>query len=137
MPKLPGRSSDRKKRRLRIKRAYEPPSPDDGLRILVDRLWPRGLKKENARIDEWMKGIAPSDALRRWFGHDAEKWTEFKQRYAEELSRPAAQEGVDSIRKWSAEKTVTLVYAASDESHNNAVALAEFLERPKVKGRKR
>lgn len=137
MPKAASRSPGRKVRRLRIKRAYEPPSPGDGVRILVDRLWPRGVKKENARIDEWMKDIAPGDALRRWFGHDAEKWAEFKRRYAEELTRPAAQAGIESIRDLAAKKTVTLVYAASDESHNNAVALSEFLERPKARGRRR
>lgn len=136
MLKPQGRAPGRKKRRLRIKRAYAPPSRGDGFRILVDRLWPRGVKKETARIDEWMKDVAPSDALRRWFGHDAEKWAEFKRRYAEELSRPAAQAGIDSIRKRSAEKTVTLVYAASDESHNNAVALSEFLEARKAKDAK-
>jgi uncharacterized protein YeaO (DUF488 family) len=123
--------------RLRIKRAYEPPAPDDGIRILVDRLWPRGIKKENARIDEWVKVIAPSDELRKWFGHDPEKWTEFKRRYAKELSRPEAKAGIESIRGLAKGKAVTLVYSASDEAHNNAVALSEFLDKPKRTAAKR
>lgn len=114
--------------RLRIKRAYDPPAAGDGIRVLVDRLWPRGLSKEKARIDEWVKDIAPSDALRRWFGHDPDKWAEFERRYAEELSRPEAKAGIGSLRDLAAGKPVTLVFSAADEEHNNAVALREFLE---------
>ena len=112
---------------LRIKRAYEPPDGGDGTRILVDRLWPRGIKKEKARIDNWLKDIAPSDALRKWFGHEPGKWTEFQRRYAEELSRPGAHEALASIRSLAAKGPVTLVYSASDEDHNNAIALRKFL----------
>lgn len=122
--------------RLRIKRAYEPPAPSDGIRILVDRLWPRGIKKENARIDEWAKEVAPSDALRRWFGHDPSKWAEFKRRYAEELLRPESEKRLETIRGLAKGKATTLVYAASDEEHNNAVALLEFLDKPKPPKRK-
>lgn len=114
---------------LRIKRAYAPPAEDDGARILVDRLWPRGIKKEKARIDAWRKEIAPSDALRKWFGHEPERWPEFQRRYAEELSRPEAHEALASIRALAAKGPVTLVYSASDEDHNNAIALRKFLLR--------
>ena len=115
---------------VRMKRAYERPARDDGTRILVDRLWPRGLSKEAAAIDEWLKGIAPSTALRQWFGHKPERWEEFRERYRAELSK---NEAVVQLRQLSKkEKHVTLLYAAHDVEHNQAVVLAELLE-----GRKR
>ncbi len=111
---------------IRIKRAYEAPSKSDGFRILVDRLWPRGVKKEDARIDLWMKDLAPSDELRKWFGHEPEKWDEFRKRYAKELA--AREDALHDLSSRAAKGTVTLVYAAKDEEHNNAVALKEHLE---------
>lgn len=107
---------------LRLKRAYEPPDPSDGRRILVDRLWPRGVSKERAAIDEWMKEIAPSAELRRWFGHDPEKWPEFRRRYKQELRARANL--VREIAKLASRGRVTLVYGARDEAHNDAVVLA-------------
>jgi len=109
-----------------MKRAYEAPAAADGKRILIDRLWPRGLSKEKARIDLWMKEIAPSTELRKWFGHDPEKWKEFQTRYKKELAANA--ELVDSIRKMAKAETVTLVYSAKDEAHNDAVVLLKYLQ---------
>lgn len=107
---------------LRVKRAYEPPTRSDGYRVLVDRLWPRGLSKERAAIDEWMKDVAPSAQLRRWFGHDPEKWPEFQRRYRQELRTRA--DLIRRIARRASRGTVTLVYAARDEAHNDAVVLA-------------
>lgn len=107
---------------LRLKRVYEPRDSSDGRRILVDRLWPRGLSKEKAAIDEWMKEIAPSAELRRWFGHDPEKWPEFQRRYKQELRAQA--DLVREIAKLASHGRVTLVYGARDEAHNDAVVLA-------------
>lgn len=114
-------------RRLRIRRVYDAPAPADGARILVDRLWPRGLKKEKARLDLWAKEVAPSDGLRRRFGHDPARWEEFRRRYVAELeARPETWRPIlDRLRAG----TVTLVYAASDPVHNNAAVLKEFLEK--------
>jgi uncharacterized protein YeaO (DUF488 family) len=112
---------------LRVKRIYEPPSNEDGLRILVDKLWPRGLKKETCKLDNWLKEVAPSDKLRRWFGHDPVRWDEFQQRYFEELDeRPNVWQAVKELAR---EKTITLLYAAHDPQHNNAVALKNYLQR--------
>jgi uncharacterized protein YeaO (DUF488 family) len=112
--------------RIKLKRAYEPPKPSDGTRILVDRLWPRGIKKADAAIDLWLKDIAPSAELRRWFGHRPERWLEFRRRYLAELQeRP---ELVEEIRKAARHGPVTLVYAAHDEAHNDAVVLKELLK---------
>ena len=111
--------------KLRVKRAYEPPAPEDGVRILVDRLWPRGLSKEKAAVDHWMKDIAPSADLRKWFGHDPERWPEFQSRYRDELRRHGAL--LDQIVDLAAGRAVTLVYAAHDEEHNDAVVLREAL----------
>lgn len=110
---------------FRLKRAYEPPAPDDGRRILVDRLWPRGLSKDHAHLDDWMKDIAPSTDLRKWFGHDPAKWEEFRRRYRAELDTQAA--ALDRLRDLAREGTVTLVYAAHDTAHNDAVVLLEVL----------
>jgi len=112
---------------LKLKRAYEDPAKSDGHRVLVDRLWPRGVSKEDARLDDWMKDVAPSDELRKWFGHDPEKWDEFRKRYFAELD--ADPEAVAKLAEKAKEGTVTLVYAAKDEEHNNAVALKEYLEK--------
>jgi uncharacterized protein YeaO (DUF488 family) len=112
---------------LAIKRVYDPPSPKDGVRFLVDGLWPRGVKKTDLQIEAWLKEIAPSRPLCQWFGHDPEKWTEFKQRYFQELlGRP---DSIEPLRKAARRGRVTLVYAARDEEHNNAVALKEYLEK--------
>jgi uncharacterized protein YeaO (DUF488 family) len=112
--------------RIKWKRAYEPPEPSDGTRILVDRLWPRGIKKPDAAIDLWLKDIAPSGELRRWFGHRPERWPEFRLRYLAELQeRP---ELVEEIRKAARDGPVTLIYAARDKARNDAVVLKERLK---------
>ncbi|MEN6615450.1 MAG: DUF488 domain-containing protein [Syntrophorhabdus sp.] len=109
---------------IAIKRIYEEPSDDDGYRILVDRLWPRGLSREKARIDLWIKDIAPSDTLRKWFSHDPGKWTEFKKRYFAELDgKPKMIEEINQARN----DKITLLYGAKDEHHNNAVALKQYI----------
>jgi uncharacterized protein YeaO (DUF488 family) len=109
---------------LKLKRAYEPPAAGDGRRVLVDRVWPRGVSKDEARIDLWLKEVAPSTALRKWFGHEPARWDEFRRRYREELNGNPA---VEELRQIIAEAPVTLVYGARDEEHNQAVALAEYL----------
>jgi len=113
---------------LRIKRVYQPPEDVDGVRVLVDRLWPRGLSKERARIDLWLKEVAPSNTLRRLFHGDPTGWEEFKTAYYAELGQAAAQPAVDELRKRLARGPVTLLFAARDEARNNAVALKEWLE---------
>jgi uncharacterized protein YeaO (DUF488 family) len=110
---------------LVLKRAYEKAAPDDGIRFLVERLWPRGIKKGDLRIDAWLKDLAPSNSLRRWFAHDPKKWSEFQHRYFAELdSHPEACEQIHSAARRG---RVTLVYSAHDTEHNNAVALREYL----------
>jgi len=112
---------------LQIKRIYEPPSKEDGVRILVDRLWPRGVSKDEAHVDAWLKDIAPSADLRRWFGHDTDKWSEFRRRYKAELEHnPAA---VDELKRQIGQSPVTLLYGAKDTEHNNAVVLRDFVSR--------
>ncbi len=111
---------------LKIKRAYDPPSSQDGKRILIDRLWPRGLKKEEARVDEWLKDLAPSTELRKWFGHDPVKWSEFKRRYRQELA--GKPDLIMRIRTEARKGTVTLVFSAKDAEHSNAAFLKEILE---------
>ncbi|HTV31837.1 MAG TPA: DUF488 domain-containing protein [Methylocella sp.] len=111
---------------IRIKRIYDSPKTSDGMRLLVDRLWPRGIVREAARIDAWVKDIAPSDALRRWYSHDPRKWPEFRARYLAELQQnPAAAELRHQMQKTT---TLTLLYAAKDAAHNNAFVLREFLD---------
>ena len=111
---------------IRIKRIYEPVETKDGARILIDRLWPRGIKKENAHIDHWMKPVAPSTELRKWFAHDPVKWESFQKKYKEELKKTGAlDELISNIKKY---KTVTLLYAARDEQHNHAVVLQGLLQ---------
>jgi uncharacterized protein YeaO (DUF488 family) len=111
---------------LKIKRAYDKPEAGDGLRVLVDRLWPRGLTKNRAKLDLWIKGIAPGTDLRKWFGHEPERWDEFKRRYFKELK--GRGEIADLLEK-AARGTVTLVYGAKEIRYNNAVALKEYLEK--------
>jgi uncharacterized protein YeaO (DUF488 family) len=113
--------------KIAIKRAYEPAAKSDGRRILVDRLWPRGVKRDTAGIDEWMKDVAPSTALRRWFAHDPARWKEFIGRYRKELASPAVMPAIERLRKLASGRKVTLVYAAADSEHNNAVALRTIL----------
>ena len=111
---------------IKTKRIYESPAEENGFRILVDRLWPRGVQKEKVKIDQWLKEIAPSDELRRWFSHDPEKWEEFKKKYEKELA--TKQELLNQIRQAEKEEgTVTLLYSARDTKHNNAVALKTML----------
>ena len=113
---------------IKIKRAYEKPSKDDGYRILVDRLWPRGISKSKARIDLWLKEISPSNELRKWFSHDLEKWYEFKKRYHAELKNQ--KELLQKIKEIEREHAIiTLVYAAKDDRHNNAIFLADELKK--------
>ncbi|MBF0506471.1 MAG: DUF488 domain-containing protein [Nitrospirae bacterium] len=111
---------------LKVKRIYETASSEDGKRILVDRLWPRGIKKEKAEVGEWLKEIAPSDELRKWFAHDPSKWQAFKTKYAHEIG--GKSDLLQRLRKESGKATVTLVYSAKDNEHNNAVALKEIIE---------
>jgi uncharacterized protein YeaO (DUF488 family) len=110
---------------IKIKRVYEPQSVDDGCRILVDRLWPRGMRKDKLKLDLWLKEVAPSDGLRKWFAHRQDRWPEFKRRYFEEMSGNPAP--VERIRALARERQVTLLYAAKEEKINNAVALQEYL----------
>lgn len=110
---------------LRLKRAYEPADPVDGVRILVDRLWPRGVSKAKAALDDWLKEIAPSAELRTWFGHDPGRWPEFQRRYRAELHAHAAE--LQRLRALARTRTVTLVYGARDEQHNDAVVLRDVL----------
>ena len=111
---------------IKLKRVYEKPSKGDGLRILVERLWPRGITKERASVDLWLKDVAPGTELRKWFGHDPAKWEQFCKRYRVELEQ--RKDAVNLLKQKSKEDTITLVYAAMDEKHNCAVALKEILE---------
>jgi uncharacterized protein YeaO (DUF488 family) len=110
---------------VRLKRAYEPSAADDGTRVLIDRLWPRGVKKIDADIDQWEKDIAPSTALRKWFGHDPSRWQEFRSRYAVEVREHPDQ--LKRLRALARQGPITLVYSAHDEVHNDAVVLRDFL----------
>jgi uncharacterized protein YeaO (DUF488 family) len=112
-------------RNVKVKRAYESPAASDGTRILVDRLWPRGIKKETAGIDQWCKDISPSTALRKWFGHDPARWPEFRRRYAAEVREQPEQ--FAKLRAQARRGQITLVFSAHDEEHNDAVALREIL----------
>jgi uncharacterized protein YeaO (DUF488 family) len=111
---------------IAVKRVYQPPAKADGQRVLVDRLWPRGVSKKDAELTLWLKEIAPTDALRKWFGHEPERWAEFRERYRAELDTNS--EAVAQLRGLLREGKVTLVYGAHDEAHNNAVALAAYLK---------
>jgi uncharacterized protein YeaO (DUF488 family) len=110
---------------ITIKRIYDPPGRGDGKRVLVDRLWPRGLSKDTAHVDEWLKELAPSNELRTWFGHDPGKWDEFRTRYIQELENH--KDLVERLHAEAEKETVTLLYAAKDTEHNNAVVLKELI----------
>lgn len=110
---------------IRLKRIYDAKADDDGQRILVDRLWPRGIKKEDAQIDLWLRDIAPSPTLRQWFGHDPERWTEFRKRYREELGQN--ESALAELRARSKHQVVTLLFAAKDMEHNHAIVLRDLL----------
>lgn len=112
--------------KIQVKRVYDPPTPEDGYRVLVDRIWPRGLGKDQVKIDLWLKEIAPSTTLRRWFKHDPDKWYEFERRYIRELAGHA--ELLDQLKKRAKSARLTLLYAAKDTQYNNAVALKSFLK---------
>ena len=112
---------------VRLRRAYEAPDPSDGRRVLVDRLWPRGLSKSAAALDEWLKAVAPSDALRRWYGHEPEKFPEFRERYQQELRSPDRSAALDHLRQLARGGTVTLLTATRDIEHSEAAVLADEL----------
>jgi len=112
---------------IKLKRAYEKHARADGERILVERLWPRGLTKLQAKIDLWLKDVAPSTELRRWFGHDPKKWDEFRQRYQKELKQK--DEPINLLKRKARSRTITLIYAARDEDHNAALVLQQFLQK--------
>ncbi len=111
---------------IKVKRIYEKAEDTDGFRVLVDRLWPRGVKKEEAKLDEWLKDIAPSDELRKWFSHDPTKWEEFKKRYRAELSPKGGL--LDNLIEDAQEKDITLLYASRETEHNNVIVLRDILE---------
>jgi uncharacterized protein YeaO (DUF488 family) len=111
---------------IRVQRVYEPAEANDGARFLVERLWPRGIKKEKLKMDAWLKDIAPSTELRKWFGHEPAKWSEFRRRYFAELAKHP--EALKPIRQAARRGNVTLLYSARDEEHNNALALKEYLQ---------
>lgn len=117
-------------KKIKTKRIYEDYSDEDGYRVLVDRLWPRGVSKEKAKLDEWLKDIAPSTELRKWFDHDPDKFEEFQTRYKIELS--SKDEAVNHLLKKVAQQPITLLYAAKDEQHNHAVVLQEFLREKRM-----
>lgn len=121
------RMAGRLNMKITLKRIYDKPSDEDGFRILVDRIWPRGVSKQDAHIDKWLKDIAPSTELRKWFAHDPDKWPEFKKRYFNQLKEHA--ELVNVISQIAQKQPVTLVYAAKDEEYNNAVALIEYFKK--------
>jgi uncharacterized protein YeaO (DUF488 family) len=110
---------------VKLKRAYEPPAVEDGTRILVDRLWPRGIKKADAALDLWMKDVAPSTGLRQWFGHETDRWQEFRRRYVDELRQKS--DLVDELRALARKDPITLVFRAHDQTHNDASVLREIL----------
>ncbi|HEY3803959.1 MAG TPA: DUF488 family protein [Kofleriaceae bacterium] len=114
---------------IRLKRAYEPAEAADGYRVLVERLWPRGVRKADAHIDEWAKDVAPSHELRRWFGHEPRRFPTFRERYLRELRAEPARTAVAELARRAARGTVTLIYSARDEAHNNAVVLARIVAR--------
>lgn len=119
---------------IKLKRVYEEEAPDDGVRYLIERLWPRGVKKESLQVEAWLKDAGPSTELRKWFSHDPAKWAEFRRRYFAELDH--ATKAWEPIREAARRGAVTLLYSSHDTEHNNAVALKEYVER-KMRARKR
>jgi uncharacterized protein YeaO (DUF488 family) len=113
---------------IQIKRVYSESDKHDGFRILVNRVWPRGFNKERANVDEWRKELAPSTALRKWFGHDPAKWAGFRERYRKELAESGGIDALKELAQRSRDEAITLVYGAADEQHNQAVALKEFVD---------
>jgi uncharacterized protein YeaO (DUF488 family) len=124
----PSQRLPRRRGQIFLKRVYDPAKPADGYRVLVDRLWPRGLTRDAARIQAWLRDIAPSDGLRAWYGHDRERWAEFRRRYREELASPDNQGTLRSLVDRARREAVTLVFAAADPGRNNAVVLKEVLD---------
>jgi uncharacterized protein YeaO (DUF488 family) len=114
---------------VRLQRAYDEPTPDDGYRVLVDRVWPRGRTKEHLRLDEWTRDLGPSTRLRKWFGHDPARWTEFQVRYRAELGDPGRSRTLDELAERARQARVTLVFGAQDTEHNQARVIADELER--------
>lgn len=112
--------------KLRVRRVYDPPARTDGCRVLVDRIWPRGLSKEDAKLDAWIRDVAPSAELRKWFGHEPSKWEAFKRKYFRELD--GRREAIEELLTTCSKRTLTLLFSAKDTEHNNAVALKEYLE---------
>lgn len=118
------------KQQIQVKRAYDKPARGDGFRVLVDRLWPRGVKKTDLQLDTWAKGLAPSTNLRKWFGHDPNRWPEFRKRYREELTESHATKSIGEVLNAAKRtKTITLVYGAKDTEHNEAIVLRKLFER--------
>ena len=117
---------------IRVKRVYDAPDSSDGERILVDRMWPRGLSRKRAAVDLWLKDLAPSDELRKWFGHNPERWAEFRKRYHRELQ--TCSTALEAIEAFTRGEVVTLVFAARDADHNNAVALREYMDEQMKRG---
>jgi uncharacterized protein YeaO (DUF488 family) len=115
---------------VRAKRIYDPPERDDGYRVLIDHIWPRGVSRERARLDEWARELAPGDELRKWFDHVPERFDEFRARYRDELA--AHSERLDDLRRRAASGPLTILYAARDREHNNAVVLSELLREPRA-----
>ena len=113
---------------VKTKRVYDAPSPDDGRRVLVDRIWPRGMRKDRLKIDAWLRDLAPSTELRQWFAHDPKRWAEFSQRFKTELQAPEQQARLDELIASAPQGTLTLVYGARDAEHNQAVVLRDILE---------
>ncbi|MGQ0667363.1 MAG: DUF488 domain-containing protein [Nitrospiraceae bacterium] len=113
---------------IRIKRVYAQPVPSDGVRILVDRVWPRGISKQRAHLAEWRRDLAPSTSLRKWFGHEPAKWIEFRRRYRTELARSEMRDALTQIARLSRNRMITLVYSTADEEHNQAVVLRELIQ---------
>ena len=114
--------------RVRLKRAYEPPAASDGTRVLIDRLWPRGVRKDAAALDLWLKGIGPSTELRKWFGHEPSRWAEFRRRYADEIAQKPQL--LAQLRDIARQGVLTMVYSAHDEQHNDALVLQELILHP-------
>ncbi|MCK7626982.1 DUF488 family protein [Streptomyces sp. RS10V-4] len=129
MPAKQSKTDKARRDGIRVRRAYDPPERADGARVLVDRLWPRGLAKEDARFDEWCKDVAPSPELRKWYGHDAERFAEFAERYRGELAEGVAAEAVDHLRELAADGPLTLLTATKEVPHSNAAVLGGVLRK--------